>query len=44
MDDHVLACPQCRHGLLLPQVGHNELLQARRWIGGFRWGSERRHT
>ena len=44
MDDHVLARSQCRHGLLLPQVRNNELLQARRWIGGFRWGSERRHA
>ena len=43
MDDHVLARPQCRHGLLLPKVGHYELLQARGGIGGFRWVGERRH-
>ena len=30
MDDHIFARPQGRHGLLLPEVGHNELLQARR--------------
>ena len=30
MDDHVLARSQCRHGLLLPQVGDNDLMQTRR--------------
>jgi hypothetical protein len=30
MDDHIFARPQGGHGLLLPEVGHNELLQARR--------------
>ena len=43
VDDHILAGPQRRDRLLLPQVGNDELLQTRGRIGGFGGGCKRRH-